>query len=140
MQEAAATDLYIVASLSVTLAGTQQAATVALPAPVLAPRASESQAPDAKERAARQANRVAMSTLVEDVPVEVRVRFVPRPMRSAALLTLKVGDVVRLDHPTDRPLDVVSSGVVCARGVAGTNGPRAACLITSSTLPGRASE
>ena len=43
------------------------------PAPVLAPRSSESAAPDAKERAARQANRVAMSSLVEDVPVEVRV-------------------------------------------------------------------
>lgn len=139
VQVAAATDLYIVASFTVVLGGSSAPATVAFPAPVLTARTGSDE-PDAATRLARQQSRNAMSGLVEDVPVEVRVRFVPRTMASAALLDLKVGDLVRLDHPTDRPLDVVSSGVVCAHGVAGTHGPRAACLITSSALPGRASE
>ena len=64
------------------------------------------------------------------------VRFVPRTVPTTRLLDLKVGDLVRLDHPVERPLDLVSAGVVCARGVAGAQGPRAACLITESALGG----
>jgi flagellar motor switch protein FliM len=78
-----------------------------------------------------------MSGVVQDVPVEVRVRFLPRRLTSRRLLQLRVGDVLRLDHPVERPLDVVASGVVCARGVAGTQGSRAACLIVSSEFPGQ---
>ncbi len=143
VQVAAATDLYIVASFTVAIGDSSAAATVALPAPVLAVRSNDGGQDDPAARAARARSRSAMSSLVEDVPVEVSVRFVPRTLPSTQLLNLREGDVVRLDHPVDRPLDVVSAGVVCARGVAGAQGPRAACLITSSaiaSLPGRASE
>jgi flagellar motor switch protein FliM len=134
VQVAAATDLYIVASFGVAIAGLTAVATIALPAPVLAMRApDESGATDPATRLARAEARSAMSRHVEDVPVEVSVRFHPRAVPSSQLLGLRTGDVIRLDHPVDRPLDVVSAGVVCARGVAGTQGAKAACLITSST-------
>ncbi|GAB3598195.1 flagellar motor switch protein FliM [Angustibacter peucedani] len=139
VQVAAATDLYIVATFTMTIGEFSAPATVALPAPVLAVRSTDAGQDDPVVRAARARARSTMSTLVEDVPVEVSVRFVPRTLPSTQLLNLREGDVVRLDHPVDRPLDVVSAGVVCARGVAGAQGPRAACLITAS-LPGRASE
>jgi flagellar motor switch protein FliM len=79
-----------------------------------------------------------MVALVDDVPVDVSVRFASRPMSSTRILALQVGDVVPLHHPADRPLDVVASGVVCARGVAGTQGSRAACLIVSAEHSGKA--
>jgi flagellar motor switch protein FliM len=154
VQVAAATDLYIVASFTIKVGASSAPATVALPAAVLVVRSSDGNgADDPAVRAARVRHRGTMSQLVEDVSVEVAVRFVPRSMPSTRLLELREGDVIRLDHPVDRPLDVVSAGVVCARGVAGAQGARAACLITSSAitsptaasaassaLPGRASE
>jgi flagellar motor switch protein FliM len=135
VQVAAATDLYIVAAFTVTIGESSTPATVAMPAPVLALRSADpNSAEDAATRAARTRSRRRMSELVEDVPVEVSVRFVTRTLPSARLLELREGDVIRLDHPVDRPLDVVSAGVVCARGVAGAQGPRAACLITESAI------
>ncbi len=153
VQVAAATDLYIVATFTITIGESSAPATVAMPAPVLALRSNDTGADDPAVRAGRVRSRMLMSQLVEDVPVDVSVRFVPRTLPSTQLLELREGDVIRLNHPVDRPLDVVSAGVVCARGVAGAQGPRAACLITSSAisspaaasiassvLPGRASE
>lgn len=134
VQVAAATDLYIVATFTITIGGSSAPATVALPAPVLAMRSSDATQDDPATRASRARARSAMTSLVHDVPVEVAVRFVPRSLSSVQLLNLRAGDVVRLDHPVDRPLDVVSAGVVCARGVAGAQGARAACLITDSAI------
>jgi flagellar motor switch protein FliM len=158
VQVAAATDLYIVASFTIKIGASAASASVALPAPVLVVRASDSaSADDPATRAMRARARAAMTHAVSAVPVDVVVRFVPRAMPTARLLELRVGDVIRLNHPVERPLDVVSAGVVCARGVAGAQGPRAACLVTTSAitpstsssvaaavagsvLPGRASE
>ncbi len=137
VQVAAATDLYIVATFSIKIGDSSAPASVALPAPVLVVRASDSSAADdPAARAAREHARGAMVQAVGDVPVDVVVRFVPRAMPTSRLLELREGDVIRLDHPVDRPLDVVSAGVVCARGVAGAQGTRAACLVTDAVLTG----
>ncbi len=135
VQVAAATDLYIVASLDVTIDEVVMPATVAMPAPVLAMRSADAGGVDPAVAAERLRSRRAMSELVADVPVDVLVRFSPRVLPSQQLTQLGVGDVISLGHPIDRPLDVVSAGVVCAHGVAGTQGARAACLITSSAVP-----
>jgi flagellar motor switch protein FliM len=140
VQVAAATDLYIVASFTIKIGDSSAPASVALPAPVLVVRASDSAtADDAAARAARQQARGSMVQAIGDVPVDVVVRFVPRSMPTSRLLELREGDVIRLDHAVDRPLDVVSAGVVCARGVAGAQGARAACLVTDAVLSGMAS-
>jgi len=135
VQVAAATDLYIVATLAVTIDDVVRSATVAMPAPVLAMRGADAGGVDPGVAAERMRSRHAMSELVADVPVDVLVRFLPRVLPSQQLTRLAVGDVVDLGHPVDRPLDGVSAGVVCAHGVAGTQGARAACLITSSAVP-----
>ncbi len=135
VQVAAPTDLFAVAHFEVAVAGSTTPATVAFPIDVLTPRAVEaSSAERDRERAVGAArSRALMTDLVHDVEVEVSVRFAPLPLTSQRILALRAGDVLALGHPVDRPLDVVSSGVVCAAGVAGTSGPRAAVLITSST-------
>lgn len=135
VQVAAATDLYIVATLAVTLDEVVRNATVAMPASVLAMRSADAGGIDPGVAAERMRSRNAMTELVADVPVDVLVRFLPRTLPSQELARLSVGDVLSLGHPVDRALDVVSAGVVCARGVAGTQGTRAACLITSSAVP-----
>lgn len=134
VQVAAATDLYIVAAFTISLGELAAPATVAFPAPVLVLRSTTGGTDDPAVNAARRQARSTMNRLVEDVQVDVSVRFVPRAMPSAQLLQLRAGDVIRLEHPVERPLDVVSAGVVVARGVAGAHGARAACLITASTL------
>ena len=135
VQVAAATDLYIVASFTIKIGDSAAPASVALPAPVLALRLADAgSADDPAARAAREQARAAMTHAVGDVPVEVVVRFVPRSMPTSRLVELREGDVIRLNHPVERPLDVVSAGVVCARGVAGAQGTRAACLVTSSAI------
>jgi flagellar motor switch protein FliM len=140
MQIAAATDLFVVARFTIAVGGkTAQPvpATVALPMSVLVSRPKDADE-DAETLAHRRAARSAMVQLVDDVPVDVSVRFASRSMSSTNILALAVGDVVPLHHPADRPLDVVASGVVCARGVAGTQGARAACLIVSAEHSGKA--
>jgi flagellar motor switch protein FliM len=131
VQVAAATDLYIVATFAITIGDASAPATVAMPAAVLAMRSNDSGV-DPVAQAERLRSRSTMGSLVADVPVDVIVRFVPRAMPSQQLLQLRVGDVVNLVHPVDRPLEIVSAGVVCAQGVAGTQGTRAACLVTAS--------
>jgi flagellar motor switch protein FliM len=137
VQVAAAMDMFVVASFAMTVDGAQTPSTItfALPAPIVTAAVADNagEAPDPETQAQRRAARAAMSGAVQDVPVEVRVRFLPLRLTSQRLLQLRVGDVLRLDHPIERPLDVVASGVVCARGVAGTQGSRAACLIVSAS-------
>jgi flagellar motor switch protein FliM len=136
VQVAAAMDMFVVATFTMSVDGAQTPSTVTfgLPAAMVSAAVSEAagEVLDPETLALRQAARAAMTGAVQDVPVEVRVRFLPVRLTSQRLLRLRVGDVVRLDHPVERPLDVVASGVVCARGVAGTQGSRAACLIVSS--------
>lgn len=140
MQIAAATDLFVVARFTIAIGGKDAvggAATVALPMSVLVSRPNQD-TEDPETVAQRRAARTAMVELVDEVPVDVSVRFATRTMTSERILGLQVGDVVPLHHPADRPLDVVASGVVCARGVAGSQGPRAACLIVSTEPSGKA--
>jgi flagellar motor switch protein FliM len=134
VQVAAATDLYIVATFTISIGDFSGPASVALPAAALVMRAGDAGADDPSVREARAQARATMTQLVEDVPVEVSVRFVPRAMSTSRLMDLREGDLVKLGHPVDRPLDLVSAGVICARGVAGAQGARAACLITDSAI------
>jgi flagellar motor switch protein FliM len=140
MQIAAATDLFVVARFTIAVGGKKAPsapATVALPMSVLVSRPNHDDE-DPESIAHRRAARAAMVHLVDDVPVDVSVRFASHAMSSTRILALRIGDVVPLHHPADRPLDVVASDVVCARGVAGTQGSRAACLIVAAEHPGKA--
>lgn len=62
-------------------------------------------------------------------PLELRVEFPAIELSPAALGSLVPGDVARLYHPVDRPLDVRVEGVLLARAQQGRSGNHVACSI-----------
>lgn len=69
--------------------------------------------------------------ILEDVPVEVAVRFTPRKVNPRELHGLAVGDTLPLIHPQSRPLDLVVDDIVLAEAAAGTSGSRLAAMVIS---------
>jgi len=49
------------------------------------------------------------------------------------ILGLSVGDVLAIPHPQHRPFEIAVDGQVLARGAAGANGARLACVIVSTS-------
>nr|WP_281373355.1 FliM/FliN family flagellar motor C-terminal domain-containing protein [Kineococcus aurantiacus] len=66
---------------------------------------------------------------LENIPVDVSVRMKAAQMRPDEILSLIPGDVLRLPHRADEPLEVVAQGASVASAVAGTRGAKLACLI-----------
>lgn len=135
LQLAAANDVVIVATMTLGLGedGEADEVTVMLPmAPIVARFSETGDRVRSSEQvsAAREAGR-RLSRAVPNLPVDVSARFSPMTTHPPEVLGLAVGDVLRLRHPTSRPLDVVVNDVVLARAVAGTNGSRLACLVVA---------
>ena len=68
----------------------------------------------------------------ERVPVDVAVRVRPTPLGPDDLVDLKPGDLLRLGHPAEAPLEVVVDGTTFAHASAGARGPRLAALIVDT--------
>ena len=136
LQAAGAADVIVVATLGIALGEDAEPveATVMLPTERMVSRLREAAGDRARSEDQLRAQRKAGETLsrsVPEVPIEVSARFSPRTARPEEVLSLAVGDVLRLTHPTTRPLDVVTADVVLARAVAGASGSRLACLVVS---------
>ena len=135
LQLAAANDVVVVATMTLALGGggEPEQLSVMLPmAPIVARLSEAGDRVRSGEQitAARQAaGRLARA--VPNLPVEVSARFAPMPTHPPEVLSLEVGDVLRLRHPTSRPVELVVNDVVLARAVAGTNGSRLACLVVA---------
>lgn len=84
----------------------------------------------------RAAAAIAMGLAVQDIPIEVSVRFTPVGLTSEEVVGLRAGDIVPLGHPVDRPLAVLAGSVVVLPAVAGRQGKRLACRIVESVLEG----
>lgn len=135
LQLAAANDVVVVATMTLALGedGEPEQLSVMLPmAPIVARLAeagdrirSGEQITAAREAAGR------LARAVPNLPVEVSARFAPMPTHPPEVLSLAVGDVLRLRHPTSRPIELVVNDVLLARAVAGTNGSRLACLVVA---------
>lgn len=134
-QAAQASEQVVVAHLAVTVGTTTAEATLAL---VLAPiqaRLGSTAAPTTRtpeELAAEARAQAAVVGAVPEVPVEVGLRLAPTATTPDRVLQLAVGDVVRLGHPTSRPLEVVVAGQVLARAVPTASSTRLACLVVST--------
>lgn len=76
--------------------------------------------------------REAVADRLQDVTVDVCVRFTPTWLSSAEILGLAPGDVIHLHHPQDRPLEVALEGVpyLAARMV--ERGRRVACTVVDT--------
>lgn len=68
---------------------------------------------------------------LEEIPVEVAVRFSRRKINPRELDGLAVGDTLPLIHPTSRPLDLMVDDLILAEAAAGTSGSRLAAMVVS---------
>jgi flagellar motor switch protein FliM len=71
---------------------------------------------------------------MQEVPIEVAVRFRGTLADPLELSGLEVGDVVRLKHPAQAPLDVTAADVVFAHATPGAQGTRLAALVVAAPL------
>lgn len=86
-----------------------------------------------RERAERVQSSARLAAGLQDIPVDVSIRFRGTPVEPMTLTGLQVGDVVALRHPAAAPLDVVAADLVFAHATAGSQGPRLAALVVAST-------
>lgn len=77
-------------------------------------------------------------TFLGDIPVDVVIELGRRRMALRDLASLEPDDIVELDQPMDRPLDLVVGGKVLARGELVMVGERVALRVTE--LVGRPKE
>jgi flagellar motor switch protein FliM len=82
-----------------------------------------------RERQSRAQAARTIAARLEDVPVQVAVRFDATLTGPGELADLAVGDVVTLRHPTSRPLTVSAADLVFAHAVPGAAGKRLAVLV-----------
>lgn len=71
----------------------------------------------------------AMDRAMQEVPVEVAVRFDTVALTSSEVADLQVGDVLPLGHPADQPLTVLAGEVPVLAAVPGRKRKRLACRI-----------
>lgn len=86
------------------------------------------------ERVQRAEASARLAAGFQEVPVDVAVRFRGTVADPLELSGLQVGDVVRLKHPAQAPLDVTAADVVFAHATPGTQGTRLAALVVAAPL------
>ena len=134
VQATSAAEPVVVASFTLRVGQRSDTATLMLPADLMLvePTAGDVDADRAAEQARTRAQaREQLETLVRDVPVDVEVQFTPIVVHPREVVELSVGDVLPLDHPATRPLDVVVDHIVLAHAAAGSHGSRLACQIVA---------
>jgi flagellar motor switch protein FliM len=85
-----------------------------------------------RERRQRAEASARLADGFREVPVEVSVRFRGTEADPLELSGLRVGDVVRLNHPAEAPLDVMAADVVFAHATAGSQGRRLAAMVVAT--------
>lgn len=133
-QAAGTADVMVVASFDLRQKDTEHVFTICLPFNGLLPflsSADDSKSISQRERLERAHNSALLYERMHDVPLDVSVRFRRTIVDPHELLDLQVGDVVRLQHPADAPLDVTAADLTFAHATAGTQGKRLACLVVA---------
>jgi len=134
-QVANASDAMVVARFALHRGELEHPLTLCLPfnglAPFLAAHGDGSTVSD-RERALRAEASARLAAGLQEVPVEVSVRFRGTLADPIELSGLQVGDVVRLKHPAQAPLDVTAADVVFAHATAGSQGTSLAALVVAS--------
>jgi flagellar motor switch protein FliM len=129
-QVAAAPDPVIVASYEMRVGNQDGVATLAMPFPALYPALEAlTNAPRKRNGELAATSAALLNERLNEVAVEVGVQFDSVTLNPEQLLQLSPGDVLPLQHPTNRPLSVTTAGVTFARAVPGSKGKRMACLI-----------
>jgi flagellar motor switch protein FliM len=87
-----------------------------------------------RERVQREEASARLAAGFQEVPVDVAIRFRGTVADPLELSGLQVGDIVRLKHPAEAPLDVTAADVVFAHATPGTQGTRLAALVVAAPL------
>ncbi len=134
-QVASAADIMVVVELELRIDERPHRMTVCLPFSGLLPHLNNAANPTAitdRERAARKHSAELLQEQMSHVPVSVAVRFRPTRLGPIDLSTVRLGDVLRLNHPASAPLDVSVDGITFAHSTAGARGQRLAALIVDT--------
>ena len=126
-QAAATHDAMIVASLDLVVGEEASRVTFAIPAVALTPR-TDGGSPGRGHRSPVEL----MKSQLEGVPVRVALQFQPTTVRPDAVLALAEGDVIRIAHSKNRPLNFTVEGQVMARAAVGASGSQLACVIVDT--------
>ena len=126
-QAAATHDAMIVASLDVTVADTVSRVTFAIPASALVERPAGDFGADDELSSVEK-----LRAQLDGVPVRVALQFQPTPVRPSVVLMLAEGDIIRIAHSKNRPLNFTVEGQVMARAAVGASGSQLACVIVDT--------
>jgi flagellar motor switch protein FliM len=133
-QVAAASDAMVVARLRLRMRDREYPLSVALSFPGLLPflsAAETAEVTNERDRARREQASARLMAGLQEIPVDVSVRFRSTTVDPLELIGLEVGNVVRLEHPAQAPLDVTAADVVFAHATAGSQGQRLAALVVA---------
>lgn len=126
-QAAATNDAMVVAHLAVEVGDELTRLTFAIPASAMLDRADPGQEGDNGPSPADL-----LKSQLEGVPVRVALQFQPTTVRPDVVLSLTEGDVIRIAHSKNRPLDFTVEGQVMARAAVGASGSQLACVIVDT--------
>ncbi|WP_245861889.1 flagellar motor switch protein FliM [Sanguibacter antarcticus] len=132
VQAVPASEAVLVATFTLLMGENSTTTTLMLPADVLLAPMRAGEGADTRSAAELQSHATARATVlrtVQTVPVDVSVRMTPLTIHPRDVIHLAVGEVILLNHPVSRPLEVVVDDRVMARGVAGNNGRQLACKV-----------
>jgi flagellar motor switch protein FliM len=133
VQAAAPTDPVIVARMKLAVGERISGADLCLPYAMLAPALEAvTRSADRGEKIRQRSVATARTTQrLNDVEVDVSVRFDPLHLPSSQIGRLVVGDVLSLHHRTSKPLSITSAASTFAIAVPGASGQRLAALIVA---------
>ena len=69
---------------------------------------------------------------MEQVPLELAVSFRSTTVHPKEITDLKLGQVIHLNHPVSRPLDITVADLLVGHGMSGTMGSQLACRIVGA--------
>jgi flagellar motor switch protein FliM len=130
-QAASGSDTVMVATFTMQIGRREGRATLVLPFSSFAQSLNNAASPQLSESALRKRQKAteALTERLNQVPVDVSVRFAPLSVSSEDLLSLAVGDVLLLRHPPDAPLEVTTNDVTFAYAIASNHRRRLAAAI-----------
>ncbi|MHB1065099.1 MAG: flagellar motor switch protein FliM [Georgenia sp.] len=132
VQAAEASTPVIVGHITLHVDGHDVPTTVMLPAEGIVSALRDGENTDERSETEIEEDRLLHTELaesVEHVPVEVNLRFRPITVHPREMVTLAVGDLLPLHHPSSRPLDVVVGNKTLAQAAPVAQGSRLAGMV-----------
>jgi flagellar motor switch protein FliM len=135
-QAAAGSDTVMVGTFTMQIGRREGQATLVLPFSSFAQSLNNAASPQLSESALRKRQWAAeaLTERLNQVPVDVSVRFAPLSVSSEDLLSLAVDDVLLLRHSPNSPLEVTTNDVTFAYAIASNHRRRLAASIVPTPV------